>query len=165
MSPGSKQNNDLLNIVFRSLGLGLQISAVVVAAVLGGLFSGLWVDRRLGTSPWATLLMVVLGTFVAVVGVYRLLSPLVAKVAEGQEMEWGESLRSLLVVARIGFAVITPVLIGFFLGLWLDGRLDTTPWLSLALAVLGAVGGLAGAWSLSSVFSKRMAEGDQEVSD
>ncbi|MGD8969090.1 MAG: AtpZ/AtpI family protein [Anaerolineae bacterium] len=168
MDAGNEQENDLQAIIFRSLGLGTQIAGVVVVAVLGGLFLGLWIDRKLGSSPWATLLLLGLGTLVAVVGCYRVMAPVVAHLAAGQKVERravlapGEFLHSLVFVAQIGLVVITPLLVGLFLGLWLDGRLDTRPWLTLTLAVVGAMGGLVGAWRLSSAFLKRMTRSDQE---
>jgi F0F1-type ATP synthase assembly protein I len=165
VNTGDDQGNDLQAIIFRSLGLGIQIAGVVVVAVLGSLFLGLWIDRKLGSSPWATLLLLGLGTLVAIIGCYRAMAPVIAHVAAGQKVEWESPLSSLVVVARIGLVVITPLLLGLFLGLWLDGRLETRPWLTLTLAVVGAVGGLVGAWHLSSAFLKRMTEGDREESE
>ncbi|TET50634.1 MAG: hypothetical protein E3J64_08000, partial [Anaerolineales bacterium] len=75
MDGEQEQGIDPLTIILRSLGLGTQSAGVVVVAVLGTLFLGLWVDRRLGVSPWATLLALGLGTLVAVMGSYRVLAP------------------------------------------------------------------------------------------
>lgn len=162
MGNGDNQANELQTIILRSLGLGIQIAVVVVAAVLGSLFLGLWIDRKLGTTPWATLLSLGLGTLVAVVGFYRTIAPVVVDVAAGQEVEWGESLRSLVLVVQVGLVVLTPPLVGLFLGLWMDRGLDTRPWVTMTLTVLGTVAGLVGAWRLSSTFLKRTTKGDEE---
>jgi len=162
MGTGNQQGNDLQTIILRALGMGLQIAAAVVIPVLANLFLGLWVDRKLGTTPWATLLLLGLGTLVAVVGSYRAMVPVVAGLAAGQEVEWSDSARALAFVARIALVTITPLVVGLLLGLWIDARLDTRPWVTLALTVLGATSGLVGAWRLSSGYLQRMTSGDQE---
>lgn len=173
MDAGNEHGNDLQAIdlqaiIFRSLGLATQISIVVVVAVLGSMFLGLWIDHKLGSSPWAVLLSLGLGTLVAVTGCYRVVAPVAARLAAGQEVEWGaalswkESLRSLAFVAQVGLVIITPLLIGLFLGLWVDGWLGTRPWVVLILMVVGSVVGLVSAWRLSSTFLKRMTQGSQE---
>jgi F0F1-type ATP synthase assembly protein I len=87
MDAGNEQENDLQAIIFRSLGLGTQIAGVVVVAVLGGLFLGLWIDRELGSSPWATLLLLGLGTLVAVVGVWHLSSAFLKRMTKSDQEE------------------------------------------------------------------------------
>jgi F0F1-type ATP synthase assembly protein I len=170
MDTGNEQANDLMGIILRSLGLGVQIAGVVVVAVLGSLFLGLRIDRRLGSSPLATLLLLGLGTLVAVAGCYRVVAPVVARLTVGQEVEWGavlswrEFLGSLAFVARMGLMAITPLLAGLFLGLRMDDWLDTRPWVTLTLTVVGAAAGLVGAWRLSSTYLKRMTRGSLEES-
>jgi ATP synthase protein I len=168
MDAGNEQGNDLQAIILRSLGLGTQIAGVVVVAVLGSLFLGLWIDRKLGSSPWATLLLLGLGTLVAVIGCYRVMVPVVARLAAGEEVErgavppWGKFPRSLAFVAQVGLVAIAPLLVGLFLGLWVDGWLDTRPWMTLTLTVMGSVAGLVGVWRLSSTFLKRMTKDSPE---
>ena len=70
----------MLIMVQPKLGFNL-----VVVAVVGGLFLGLWIDRKLGTSPSATLLLLGLGTLVAVIGCYRAMTSAAAGLAGGQE--------------------------------------------------------------------------------
>jgi F0F1-type ATP synthase assembly protein I len=166
--PRDEQVNHLRAIIFRSLGLATQIGMTVTVAVLGSLFLGLWIDRELGSSPWATLLLLGLGTLVAVTGCYRVVAPVVARLTAGQEVEWGavlswrEFLSSLAFVARVGLTAITPLLAGLFLGRWMDDWLEIGPWVTLILTVVGAVAGLVGAWRLSSTFLKRMMRGNRE---
>ena len=162
--------NDLRPIIFRSLGLATQIGITVTVAVLGSLFLGLWIDRELGSSPWATLLLLGLGTLVAVTGCYRVVTPVAARLTAGQEVEWGavlswrEFLSSLAFVARVGLTAIAPLLVGLFLGRWMDDWLDIRPWVTLILTVVGTVAGLVGAWRLSSTFLKRLTRGSLEES-
>jgi F0F1-type ATP synthase assembly protein I len=87
MDAGNEQKNDLLAIIFRSLGLGTQIAGVVVVAVLGALFLGLWIDGELGSSPWATLLLLGLGTLVAVMGVWQLSSAFLKRMTKSDQEE------------------------------------------------------------------------------
>jgi ATP synthase protein I len=161
MGAGDEQE-DLQAVILRSLGLGTQIAVLVVGAVLGGLFLGLWIDRELGSSPWATLLLLGLGTLVAVLGCYRVMASAMANLAAGQQIEWGESLRSLAFVGRVVLVVTVPLLVGLFLGTWVDGWLDTRPWMTLTLTVVGSVVGLVGIWRLSSAFLKRTTQDNQQ---
>jgi F0F1-type ATP synthase assembly protein I len=87
MDAGNEQKNDLLAIIFRSLGLGTQIAGTVVVTVLGGLFLGLWIDRKLGSTPWATLLLLALGTLVAVMGVWYLSSAFLKRMTKSDQEE------------------------------------------------------------------------------
>jgi len=43
--------------------------------------------------------------------------------------------------AQIGLELAGAVLLGFFGGFWLDKKLDTLPWLTLAGAVIGLAAG------------------------
>lgn len=58
--------------IFRSLTLATQVGVMVVVSILACLFLGLWIDGKLHTKPWATLIFIAIGTMVAVVGIYRL---------------------------------------------------------------------------------------------
>ena len=58
--------------IFRSLTLATQVGLMVVGSILVCLFLGLWIDGKLHTSPWATLILIAVGTLVAIVGIYRL---------------------------------------------------------------------------------------------
>lgn len=51
--------------------LAMQISSILLCSVFGSLFGGIWLDQKLGTSPWLTLGLMVVGIFFAVVVVYR----------------------------------------------------------------------------------------------
>ena len=47
-------------------GLGIQF----VVAILGGLYAGQWLDRKLGSAPWFLLIGVLLGAGLSFYGMY-----------------------------------------------------------------------------------------------
>ena len=48
-------------------GAGFQFAAVVVLSV----FAGIWVDEKLGTSPWLLIVLVFLGSALGFYSLYR----------------------------------------------------------------------------------------------
>ena len=52
-------------------GLGLQLAAVLAVFTYGGY----WLDQRLGTTPWLTILMVFVGAGGALYSIYRKVFP------------------------------------------------------------------------------------------
>ncbi len=150
--------------VFRSLTLATQVGMMVVVLTLGCLFLGLWIDSKLQSSPWATLIFIAVGILLAIAGAYRLVYPVVEQVVFKQkaEMPTGAILRPLALVTQLGLMAVSPVLIGLFLGLWLDGRLQTRPWVTLFLTALGILVGLVGVYRLSSSLTERLTEGSKE---
>lgn len=59
-----------------AMGLVLQIGGLITCSVLGSFFLGMWLDRRLGSTPCLTLLLVMIGFALAMVGAYRLATKL-----------------------------------------------------------------------------------------
>ncbi|MCK6625613.1 MAG: AtpZ/AtpI family protein [Anaerolineae bacterium] len=51
--------------------LALQISSILVCSVFSSLFGGIWLDQKLGTTPWLTLVLMVLGLVIATYTIYR----------------------------------------------------------------------------------------------
>jgi F0F1-type ATP synthase assembly protein I len=149
---------------FRSLALATQVGLMVVVSTVGCLFLGLWIDGKLHSSPWATLTLIAVGTLVVIVGIYRLVYSAVEQVANKQkaEMPTGAILRSLSLVTQLGLMAVSPVLFGLFLGLWLDGRLQTRPWVTLFLTALGILVGLVGVYRLSSSLTERLTKGSEK---
>lgn len=60
---------------FRPLVI-MQLGITVVSSIILSLVAGIWIDGQLGTSPWATLLGMLLGTLSAFYAVYRLIARL-----------------------------------------------------------------------------------------
>jgi len=154
----------MMQDVFRSLGLATQMGAMVVTSILGCLFLGLWIDGKLHSYPWATLILITVGTLVATVGAYRVVSPVIEEMAVEQrvEMPTKEILRSLALVTRLGLMAVGPALIGLFLGLWIDGRLHTHPWVTLLLTAVGILVGLVGVYRFSSSIMKQLTKGNKK---
>ena len=150
--------------VFHSLALATQVAVMVLVLALGCLFLGLWIDSKLHSSPWATVILIAVGILLAIVGAYRLVYPFVEEMAIKQkaEMPTGAILRSLTLVARLGLMAVSPVLVSLFLGLWLDGRLQTRPWVTLFLTALGILVGLVGVYRLSSSLTERLTKGSEK---
>ena len=46
-------------------------------------------------------------------------------------------------VGKIALGLVLPILVGFFLGNYLDGKFGTAPWLVLSLILLGIISGFA----------------------
>ena len=78
-------NKGTLSIVLQLVGVGWYVGICIV----GGLFGGLWLDRRLDVLPVFTLVGVVLGTVMAFYGIYKMVLPLVNK-GQGIEKQNGE---------------------------------------------------------------------------
>ena len=57
-----------------SIALIIQLGAMVVVVTILPLLIGIWLDRRLNTSPWITLLSLGVGIFAAVTAVYNIIS-------------------------------------------------------------------------------------------
>jgi ATP synthase protein I len=73
--------------VFSSLTLATQVGGMVVVSTLGCLFLGLWIDSKLHTRPLATLIFIVLGTLVAIAGIYRLARSFIEQQMEENKKE------------------------------------------------------------------------------
>ena len=78
-------NKGTLAIVLQLLGVGWYVAICVI----GGLFGGLWLDRKLDVLPVFTLVGIVLGTVLAFYGIYKMLLPLLIN-SQGIEKQNGE---------------------------------------------------------------------------
>jgi ATP synthase protein I len=52
-----------------------------------------------------------------------------------------EASRSMALAFSIGFALVTPVILGVLVGMWLDNRFKTSPTWTIVLLLLGIVAG------------------------
>jgi len=57
------------------IGLVTEVGLIVVICLGGGLFLGLWLDRKLGTRALFTILLLVLGLGSAFWKIYRMVLP------------------------------------------------------------------------------------------
>ena len=159
-----KDVGSMIEDVFRSLGLATQVGAMVVTSILACLFLGLWIDGKLHTRPWATLILIAVGTLVATVGAYRVVSPVIEEVTVEQraEIPTKEILRSLVLVTRLALMAVGPVLIGLFLGLLIDVMFYTRPWVTLFLTAVGILVGLVGVYRFSFSITKQLTKGSRK---
>lgn len=52
--------------------LAIQISGILLCSVFGSLFGGIWLDRKLGTTPWLMLVLMVVGIIFATYIIYHI---------------------------------------------------------------------------------------------
>ena len=64
-------------------GVGLQFAAVILVFT----FAGIWLDRRLGTSPWLLLLCVMAGAACGFFSIYRKATAAQKRDSERRERE------------------------------------------------------------------------------
>ncbi|HLZ08435.1 MAG TPA: AtpZ/AtpI family protein [Chloroflexota bacterium] len=57
-----------------SFALVSQLGLTMVVSILIGLVAGQWIDARLGTSPWALVVLLLVGIAAGIFGVVRLVS-------------------------------------------------------------------------------------------
>ena len=68
-----KKDND--NQTYKTVGLIMSASITMGASIFFGYLAGSWLDRQLGTEPWLTLLMFLLGTAAGLKSLYNLAFP------------------------------------------------------------------------------------------
>jgi ATP synthase protein I len=62
----------------------------------------------------------------------------------------------------MGLSVVVAILLGLGGGLWLDGRLGTRPWLTVAGLVVGVAAGLKNLFVMSARIERAMKEDSDE---
>ena len=60
--------------ILGSVTLVISLGARVVAATLLPLVAGIWLDNQLRTSPWITLVAMIIGVAAAMASVYKVIS-------------------------------------------------------------------------------------------
>jgi ATP synthase protein I len=152
----------MMKDIFRSLGIATQVGLMVVASILIPLLLGLWLDDKLDTSPWITLILTVVGVLIGFTSTYRLASSLVEKAGLKREVKTGvvlslkDAFGSLALAAQMGLLLAGSVLGGLFLGLWIDARLDSRPWATILFAAFGILVGSVGVNRLGSSMIERL---------
>ncbi len=67
-----------------------------------------------------------------------------------------DTLQGLALISQIGFSVITPILIGVYMGQFIDRKIGTEGIFSIIFIILGAVAGFLSLFKISSYkFNKR----------
>jgi F0F1-type ATP synthase assembly protein I len=57
----------------RGLDLVFQLSTLLFVMTIGPLLLGIWLDRMLNTSPFATLCLILVGVFSGTIAMYRII--------------------------------------------------------------------------------------------
>jgi F0F1-type ATP synthase assembly protein I len=145
-------------------GLATELGVTMGLTSAGLVFLGLWAGRQLdallGTKPYATIVLLVLGVIAGQVAIIRLAVRSRQYLLQQEEHAFTlrDATTGLLTAAKALALVALPALLRL-LGLWLDHALDTGVLFSLALVVIGLVVGVAGllhlAESVRSPASKR----------
>ena len=154
--------------IFRSLGLAAQVGLTVVGSIIICLFLGMWIDARLGTTPWASLILTIVGVLVGSLSTFRAASSIVQQAAPEQQQVQAtirkSAFKSLGIATRLGLVLSAPVLVSFFVGQWVDNVLHSHPWATLLLAVLGVIAGSVGAYRLGSTLVEQL-QGEKPESE
>ena len=62
--------------------------------------------------------------------------------AEKKKQSKPNIMQELAPYASLGLQLVITIVIGAYLGWWLDGRYDTSPWFLIILTFLGAIAGM-----------------------
>ena len=73
----------------------------------------------------------------------------IEKRAEEARKRRRETVRGLSMISQISILMVACVLIGVFLGRFLDNRLGTTPWLLLVCSLLGVAAAIKAIYDMS----------------
>ena len=137
--------------------LGVTMGLLTVVTAVGGLFLGLWLDSQLGTRPLATLILVLLGVLVGLLGTVNLArsaqrtldAATAAQVRPRTSFTARDLGRALLLIVELAAVTLVPVGIALWLGRTLASAAGGVPALTVVLAVLGALIALAGVYLVS----------------
>jgi len=77
-----------------------------------------------------------------------------------KDITWGCALAS-----QMGFVIAGPVLLGLVVGYWLDLRLGTLPWITLALTAAGAIIGPIVAYRWVTTAMRQRFAGREQVEE
>ncbi|MEE9203348.1 MAG: AtpZ/AtpI family protein [Dehalococcoidia bacterium] len=69
--------------VFTLIGVGWYVAISIILGVM----VGLWLDKKLGTTPFLSLAGIILGIFVAFFGLYRMLLPGLKSTDESEDKD------------------------------------------------------------------------------
>lgn len=59
--------------IFYYIGLVTQLGLVIIISILAGLFLGIFLDNKLQTKPWFTIIFLIFGVVGGFRGAYRLI--------------------------------------------------------------------------------------------
>ena len=84
----SKKVDMNMRDVFWVLAVGSQVGLSIALPVIAGLALGYWIDMRLGSLPWITLLLTLIGAAIGPVITYRwVISSVQRRLEDGKDEE------------------------------------------------------------------------------
>jgi len=122
--------------------LGLTMGLMAAGLVVVGLVLGRWLDVRLGTKPYATLVLLVAGAIAGQMAIYRLALSSAGRLSAEKEhpVSAGDAFSALRVALTVLGLLSVPGLLGFVLGIWLNRTLGMGSWVVVLLMAIGLVG-------------------------
>lgn len=69
--------------------------------------------------------------------------------------EYRKALRNLSLISQIGLSIITPILLGIYIGQWLDSKFGTQGIFVLIFILLGTGGGFLNLLKLTGLFKNK----------
>jgi F0F1-type ATP synthase assembly protein I len=163
---GDDRNPDMRGII-RPLALasqlGVTMGLLTVATVLASLVLGSWVDRQLGTRPLVTLVFVLIGVLVGMLGTINLAQSTLRELNAAANRQEAPRVafsardlgRALLLVAQLALVTLVPIGLGLAVGMALDRAMGTRPAFTIALALLGATIALVAVFFVTGRASRR----------
>jgi len=146
--------------------LGMTMGLTSAGCVVLGLFAGRWIDAKLGTSPVATVLLLISGAVAGQLALYRLATRTTRQLSDDPEarMSRRDGLKAIG-VALGGLALVTvPAVMAILLGLWLDNLAGTSALITIVLVVGSLIGGIYGMLKLFRTLDSASNEGDASCS-
>jgi F0F1-type ATP synthase assembly protein I len=127
--------------------LGLTMGFMAAGLIAAGLWLGRWLDSRLGSGPYATLLLLIAGAIAGQIAIYRLAvrSTVRLSAEEKHPVSAGDAASALRTALLVLGLLAMPGLVGLLLGIWLNRAWGVGLWAALILMLIGLVGGLVGA--------------------
>lgn len=66
-----------------------------------------------------------------------------------------ETIGPIALIIQLGTTIVVATLLPLLIGLWLDGRMNTTPWLTLIGLGIGVIAAVAAVYTtISSIYKK-----------
>ena len=72
-----------------------------------------------------------------------------------KKREKGHPLENLALISQIGIAMITPIIMGLYLGRWIDNKLNTQPIFLFVFIVMGVIAGFMNLFKITTKDTKR----------
>jgi len=124
------------SILGQATQLGLTMGVVSAVMVIAGLVGGRHLDTRLGTSPWLTIVLTLLGALLAQLSLVYIAVRARRELAGSPQTNTRGLLRPVVKSLVLVFALLLGVIAVLALGLWLDQLLRTRIVFTLLAPVL-----------------------------